>query len=46
MRSTLNRVPDRGGFDYWLATMPNNNYDIYWLVKAFVVSPEFQARLQ
>ena len=43
---TLNRPPDQGGFNYWLGVMTANNFDIYWLVRAFVISPEFQARLQ
>ncbi len=38
---TLNRPPDQGGFDCWLGVMTGNNYDIYWLVTAFVINPEF-----
>jgi hypothetical protein len=41
---TLNRPPDDAGFNYWLTTMTQNNYDNYWLVKAFVISAEFTAR--
>jgi hypothetical protein len=42
---TLNRPPDSGGFTYWLNTMVQNNYGDLWLVTAFVMSPEFQNRL-
>jgi uncharacterized repeat protein (TIGR01451 family) len=42
---TLNRPPDSGGFTYWLNTMTQNNYDTLWLVTAFVISNEFQTRL-
>ena len=39
---TLNRPPDQSGFEFWLGAMTANNYDINWLVTAFVASPEFQ----
>ncbi len=42
---TLNRPPDSGGFTYWLNTMTQNNYDDLWIVQAFVISAEFQGRL-
>jgi hypothetical protein len=42
---TLNRPPDSGGFTYWLNTMTQNSYDNLWLVTAFVISTEFQGRL-
>jgi hypothetical protein len=42
---TLTRPPDPSGFGYWLTTMSQNNYDNLWLVTAFVISTEFQNRL-
>jgi hypothetical protein len=41
---TLNRPVDDPGFNYWLTTMTQNNYDNYWLVTAFVISEEFALR--
>jgi hypothetical protein len=41
---TLNRPPDDAGFNYWLTTMTQYNFDNYWLVTAFVISTEFSAR--
>ena len=43
---TLNRPPDQRGFDYWLRAMSEIGHDIYWLATAFLLSPEFQSRLQ
>jgi hypothetical protein len=41
---TLNRQVDDAGFNFWLTTMAQNNYDTSWLVHAFVAGSEFSAR--